>query len=67
MNPYIGYHPTIGYHLNQGHMADLRHQAQRHALAHTARRARQHRSGHPSPNPAGLARRVLATLATRST
>ena len=35
-------HPKAGYyHLNQLHVADLRHQAQRHALARAARRARQ--------------------------
>jgi hypothetical protein len=33
-------HMTIGYHLVQAHLADLRHQAQRDALARAARRAR---------------------------
>jgi hypothetical protein len=63
-------HPTVGYALNQVHLADLRHQAQHHGLARAtrqARSARPHRPGDPSPNPAGLARKVLATLATRST
>ena len=36
-------HPTIGYQLSQDHLADLRHQAQRTALARTARRARRPR------------------------
>jgi hypothetical protein len=45
-------HTTRGYYqLNQYHVADLRHQAQRGALARAARqarRARPHQSSHPS-------------------
>lgn len=38
-------HPTTGYYqLSQDHLADLRHQAQRHALARTARQARRARA-----------------------
>lgn len=51
-------HPTTSYYqLSQDHLADLRHQAQRHALT----RAGPHRAGTRSPNPAGLARRALTT------
>jgi hypothetical protein len=43
-------HPKIGYYeLNQDHLADLRRQAQRAALARSARRARRHQSGHSNP------------------
>jgi len=42
-------HPKIGYyHLSQYHIADLRHQAQRQALARAARRARRARRHQPS-------------------
>jgi len=41
-------HPAIGYDLNQAHLADLRHQAQRDALARAARAARRaDRRGRP--------------------
>jgi hypothetical protein len=63
MNPAIGCHPIIGYRLNQDHMADLRHQAQRTALARAARqtrRARRHQAGRPGPSLPALARPALA-------
>jgi hypothetical protein len=42
-------HPATGYYqLNQDHLAGLRHQAQRHALARAARRARRAQSHQPS-------------------
>jgi hypothetical protein len=60
MNPAIGPHPIIGYQLNQDHMADLRHQAQRHALARAARRA----AGHGHTNPATTGQRCPRSPAT---
>ena len=42
-------HPTTGYYrLSQHRMADLRHQAQRYALARAARRARRARPANPA-------------------
>jgi hypothetical protein len=67
MNPAIGPHPTIGYQLNQDHMADLRHQAQRQALARAARRARPHQSSHNRPALPALARHALAVLGPATT
>jgi hypothetical protein len=59
-------HPKAGYyHLSQLHMADLRHQAQRQALARAARqarRARRHQSSHPRTALPALARHALAVL-----
>jgi hypothetical protein len=59
-------HPKIGYYqLNQDHLADLRHQAQRGALARAARqarRARRHPSTHPGPALPALARHALAMV-----
>jgi hypothetical protein len=52
-------HPATGYYqMNHNHIADLRHQAQRHALARAARRARRARRHQPS-----LHRLVLSALA----
>jgi hypothetical protein len=60
-------HPATGYYqLSQDHLADLRHQAQRHALARAACRARPYRPGTRSPNPAGLAYGALTTPAARN-
>ena len=70
MNPAIGPHPIIGYQLNQNHMADLRHQAQRHALARAARharRARPHQSSHNRPALPALACHALAVLGPATT
>ena len=51
-------HPATGYYqMSQYHIADLRHQAQRHALARAARRAR--RAGRHPPR---LRRLVLSAL-----
>jgi hypothetical protein len=58
-------HPTIGYHLSQHHLADLRHQAQRAALARVARRDRRprpHQSSHPRLALPAIARHTLAGL-----
>jgi hypothetical protein len=42
-------HPATGYYqMSQYHIADLRHQAQRHALARAARRARRALRRQPS-------------------
>jgi hypothetical protein len=64
-------HPTTGYHLAQAHLADLRHQAERDALARAARqgrRARTHQPGHPAPaHPAAAVRRLLTALGARTT
>ena len=52
-------HPATGYYqMSQYHIADLRHQAQRHALARAARRAR--RTQRHQPN---LRKLVLSALA----
>jgi len=49
-------HPATGYYqMSQYHIADLRHQAQRRALARAARRAR-HRPSHHRPLLSALAR-----------
>jgi hypothetical protein len=58
-------HPTTGYRLSQDHLADLRHQAQRTALARAARHARPHHSSHPQPALPARARQALAVLGTR--
>jgi hypothetical protein len=61
-------HPTIGYQLSQDHLTDLRHQAQRTALARAVRRARRARPRQPSyPAPAlhALARQALAAAGHR--
>jgi hypothetical protein len=56
-------HPATGYYqLSQDHLADLRHQAQRHALARAARRARPHQSRHPGLRLPVLARHARAVL-----
>ena len=60
MHPHTGY-----YQLSQDHLADLRHQAQRLALARAARqarRARRQQSSHPGPALPALARHALAVL-----
>ena len=50
-------HPATGYYqMSQYHIADLRHQAQRHALARAARRARRHQPSHYRPALAAPAR-----------
>lgn len=59
-------HPTIGYHLSQDHLAELRHQAQRSALARAARRARIHRPGHLAPAHPPAVRRPLTALGART-
>ena len=52
-------HPATGYYqMSQYHIADLRHQAQRHALARAARRAGRTRRHQPS-----LRKLVLSALA----
>ena len=52
-------HPATGYYqMSQYHIADLRHQAHRHALARAARHARRARRHQPSHH-----RRVLSALA----
>jgi hypothetical protein len=56
-------HPTMLYRLSQDHLADLRRQAQRGALARTARlarRARAHQPSHPRPVLPARARHALA-------
>jgi hypothetical protein len=58
-------HPTIGYQLSQNHLADLRHQAQRTALARTARRARLHQPRYPGATLPALARQALALAGQR--
>jgi hypothetical protein len=59
-------HPTTGYYQrSQHHVADLRHQAQRHARARAARqarRARPHQSSHTGSVLPALARHALAVL-----
>ena len=53
-------HPATGYYqMSQYHIADLRHQAQRLALARAARRARRarpHQPSHHRPLLSALAR-----------
>ena len=53
-------HPATGYYqMSQYHIADLRHQAQRLALAHAARRSRRawrHQPSHHRPLLSALAR-----------
>ena len=50
-------HPTVSYHLAQARTADLRHRAQRDALAGATRRARPGRRGHAVPRwPTGWRR-----------
>ena len=53
-------HPDTGYYqMSQYQIADLRHQAQRRALARTARRAgraRRHQPSHHRPLLSALAR-----------
>ena len=62
-------YPKTGYYLmNRYHIADLRHQAQRSALARAARQARKsriHQSSHPGPLPA-LGRHTRTVLGARS-
>jgi hypothetical protein len=59
-------HPTVHYQLAQDRIADLRHQAQRDALARSVRRSRRSRrlhrrgAGGPVPRLLAAARRVLA-------
>lgn len=63
-------HPSLSYDLNQARNAEMRHQAQRDALAlaaRRARRARQHQPGHHiSQTPVLAARRLLTALGTRA-
>ena len=55
-------HPAIGYDLNQAHLADLRHQAQRDALARAARAARRaDRCGRPRGGQLVLTRGAAQT------
>jgi hypothetical protein len=53
-------HPATGYYqMSQYHIADLRHQAHRHALARAARQARRtqrHQPSHHRPVLSPLAR-----------
>ena len=51
-------HPTISYHLAQARIADLRHHAQRAALARAARRARPDQRAHAAPLLPALGRLV---------
>jgi hypothetical protein len=63
-------HPTIQYQLAQARIADLRHQAERDALARSARRSRRpHRrqAAGPVPRLVASARRVLAVLGAPAT
>jgi hypothetical protein len=63
-------HPALHYQLMQARVADWHAQAQRDALARTARqahRAQRHRPKRPVPGfPALALRRVLAVLGARS-
>jgi hypothetical protein len=52
-------HPTITYHLATARAAELRSQAQRHALARAARHARTHKLEHAAPRLAAAGRRLL--------
>jgi hypothetical protein len=61
--------PHLSYYLATARTADLRQQAQRDALARTARQARREqrdRDGHPAPRLPAAGRRVLAFLNARS-
>jgi hypothetical protein len=63
-------HPVISYDLAQDRIADLHHQAQRDALARTAREAcrrRRHQSDYPLAGVLGFGRLLLAALGARST
>jgi hypothetical protein len=61
-------HPKTGYYsLAKVHIADLRHQAQRIALAHAARRAQPHPPRHAHSAHPSFGRRMLAALGARST
>lgn len=62
-------HPAIHYDLMQARVADLRHQAQRDALARVARqarRARRHQPRHRLPALPAVTRRVLTVLGART-
>ena len=58
-------HPSLNYYLATARAADLRHQAQRDALARAARRERRHPGQHPALR-LPVARRVLTFLNARS-
>jgi hypothetical protein len=59
--------PHLSYYLATARIADLHEQAEREALARTARRERRLQGGHPAPRLPAAGRRLLTFLSARST
>ena len=58
--------PHLSYYLATARTADLRHQAQRDALARAARRERRYQGSHPAARFPAARRRLRAFLNARS-